>query len=94
MTAEANQGDLLAGLTLPRSAARILRLAHEIQEVRPERPDYLHSGLCQVGLPRSATKSLTFERTNGHASLLVEAVSCETALRWYNSPCRAELDRG
>ena len=86
MTAGDNQGDLLAGLTLPRSAARILRLAHEIQEVRPERPDYLHSVLCQVGLPRSATKSLTFERTNGHASLLVEAGKLWNGATWVQQP--------
>ena len=40
---------------------------------RPNGPDFLHAGLCQVGLPRSQVKSLTFERTSGKASLLLEA---------------------
>ena len=86
MTDENDQGDLLAGLKLPRTAARILKFAHEIQDTRPERPDYLHSVLCQVGLPRSETKSLTFERTNGNASLLIEAGKLWNGSAWMQQP--------
>ena len=39
MTDADNQGDLLAGLKLPRTAARILNFAHEIQDTKPERPE-------------------------------------------------------
>ena len=53
--------------------AHILRFAAEITDAPPERPDYFHPVLCQVGLPRRQTKSTSFERSNGNASLLVEA---------------------
>ena len=55
------------------TSARILKCAQEIQETRSERPSFLHSVLCQVGLPRSQTNRLIFERTNGRASLSIEA---------------------
>lgn len=86
MTDPSDQGDLLTGLKLPRTTARILKFAHEIQDTRPERPDYLHSVLCQVGLPRSETKSLTFERTNGSASLLIEAGKLWNGSAWMQQP--------
>jgi len=35
--------------------------------------DYLHTILCQVGMPRSETKELLFERRNGQAYLGLEA---------------------
>src|SRR4051794_1441624 len=86
MTGENDQGDLLAGLAVPRPAARILQFPHEIQDTRPERPDYPHSELCQVGLPRSETKSPTFEPTNGSASLLIEAGRLWNGSAWMQQP--------
>ena len=58
---------------LPTATARVIRLSSEIAERPAERPDFLHAGLCQVGLPRSQVNALTFERTSGKASLLLEA---------------------
>ena len=100
------QGDLLAGVKLPATTARIL-FAGEIAEVKTERPDYLHRVLCQVGLPRSLSTELTFVRRKASASLLVEAARrvrrrrCRQrrpgrlALRWRSSvvggPCRKRL---
>lgn len=81
-----NQGDLLAGFKMPVSTARILRFAGEIAEAPPERPDYLHTVLCQVGLPRSATVERRFERTNGKASLLLEAGSLWSGSEWIDQP--------
>jgi hypothetical protein len=81
-----DQGNLLSGLKLPRTTARILKFAYEIQDTKPERPDYLHSVLCQVGLPRSETKSLTFERANGSASLLIEAGKLWNGSAWVQQP--------
>ena len=78
------QGDLWS--TMPASSARILRFAAEIADAPPERPDYLHSVLCQVGLPRRQTKSLTFERTNGNASLLIEAGKLWNGSAWASQP--------
>ncbi|KUY84960.1 replication protein [Burkholderia cepacia] len=47
-------------------------------EIAGERPDdddrgYMHSIMCQVGLPRSKVDSTSFERHSGGAALLVEA---------------------
>lgn len=82
------QGDLfgLGGTQLPPTTARIVRLAGEIAERPPERPDYLHSVLCQVGLPRRQVAGATFERTNGSASLLIEAGKLWTGKEWAQQP--------
>ncbi len=39
------QGNLLH--PLPATAARVIRFSAEIAGAEPERPDYLHSVLCQ-----------------------------------------------
>lgn len=80
----ASQGDLWG--PVPPGSARILRFAAEIADTPPDRPDYLHSVLCQVGLPRRQTKSTTFERTNGNASLLIEAGKLWNGSAWMPQP--------
>ena len=79
------QGNLLVG-PLPASTARIIRFAASIAEMPAERVDYQHSVLCQVGLPRRETKALTFERTNGNASLLIEAGKLWNGKAWIQQP--------
>jgi hypothetical protein len=88
VTADSEEGRQGALWTtpLPRSTVRIIKFAAEIIESPPERPDYLHTVLCQVGLPRSATPELRFERTNGKASLLVEAGSLWSGNTWLRQP--------
>lgn len=82
------QDDLfgLGGSPLPPTTARIIKLGNEIAERPPERPDYLHSVLCQVGLPRRRVTSNTFERTNGNASLLIEAGKLWNGQEWLPQP--------
>jgi len=48
----------------------------------PERIDFQHAILCQVGLPRSKPDSLSFERTSGKASMLVEAGKLWDGKHW------------
>lgn len=43
---------------------------------------YLHTVLCQVGMPRKRTDSLSFERTNGAASLLLSAGKLWNGRHW------------
>jgi hypothetical protein len=43
---------------------------------------YLHAVLCQVGMPRKRTDSLSFERTNGSASLLLTAGKVWNGREW------------
>ena len=52
----------------------------------PDRVDYLHSVLCQVGLPRSRTDTETFERTSGAVSLLVKAGELWNGREWVKQP--------
>jgi hypothetical protein len=77
---------LLPEFKISRETARIIRFASEIVESPPEKPDFLHSVLCQVGLPRRATTELKFERRNGLASLLVEAGSLYSGQKWQQQP--------
>lgn len=71
---------------LPATTARIIRLSSQIAEKPSDRPDFLHAGLCQVGLPRSQVKALTFERTSGKASLLLEAGKLWDGAEWVQQP--------
>lgn len=82
MSSDNSQGDFLARMKSPPSTVRILKFAGEIADTPPERPDYLHTVLCQVGLPRSSTVARRFERTNGKASLLLEAGSLWSGSEW------------
>jgi hypothetical protein len=50
------------------------------------RIDFLHSLLCQIGLPRRRTPDRVFERRNGHASILVEAGSLWDGSAWVEQP--------
>ena len=80
------QLELLPTLPVSRETARILRFASDIQDTAPDQPDFLHTVLCQVGLPRRATAELKFERRNGLASLLVEAGSLYSGQKWLQQP--------
>ncbi len=72
--------------TLPPTAARLIRLGSEIAMEPPARPDFLHSVLCQVGLPRRRVVGNTFERMNGNVSLLVEAGKLWNGKEWQPQP--------
>lgn len=53
---------------------RIINAAVEIrQDEQVERVDFLHTVLCQVGMPRKPTEGRIFERSSGHALLRLEA---------------------
>jgi hypothetical protein len=52
---------------------KLMEAGSQIRQDLPDRADFLHSVMCQVGLPRSRTDSRTFERHNGHMSILLEA---------------------
>lgn len=52
---------------------RLLVANTEITLSKPDRADFLHTVMCQVGLPRRRTEARSFERHNGHMSILLEA---------------------
>jgi hypothetical protein len=66
--------------------ARLIDAAADIAAEAPERIDYLHSVLCQVGLPRSKPDGTTFERTSGTASLLIQSVPLWNGREWVPQP--------
>lgn len=52
---------------------RIAETAADIMEDEAENPEYLHSVLCQVGLPRASTSERSFERFNGKNGISIQA---------------------
>lgn len=63
---------------VPRSDLRptdlkLIAAGAAIMESPPDRADFLHTVMCQVGLPRRRTDARTFERHSGHISILMEA---------------------
>lgn len=64
-----------APLTLTRSEEKLLTTATEIAMDAPDGEDmaFMHSIMCQVGLPRSKVDGTTFERYSCGTGLLVEA---------------------
>lgn len=56
----------------PTQSRLALASAH-IRSEPPDRADFLHTVMCQVGLPRRKTDARTFERHSGFMSILLEA---------------------
>jgi hypothetical protein len=52
----------------------------------PDRADYLHTVMCQVGMPRRSTVAKTFERQSGHVSVLLEAGKLWNGREWIDQP--------
>ena len=73
-------------VTMPRSVERLIDAAECIRQEPPDRMDFLHSVLCQLGLPRSRTEERIYERRSGHASLLLEAGKLYNGLDWVDQP--------
>lgn len=65
---------------------RLLEASLKINNEAPERSDFLHTVMCQVGLPRSQTDALKFERRNGHISILLEAGKLYNGRNWVQQP--------
>jgi len=52
----------------------------------PEKIDFLHTVLCQVGMPRKQTDERIFERRNGTASVVLEAGRLFKRDQWVDQP--------
>lgn len=78
MTEKDNQGEL--NLTV--NQARIIRLSSAIRDTKAVNPEYLHTVLCQVGLPRRRISENFFERSNGKASLMITAGKMFDGQNW------------
>lgn len=65
---------------------RIVHAGARIAQDPPDRADFLHTVMCQVGLPRRRTDARTFERHSGHVSVLLEAGKLWNGLSWVDQP--------
>jgi replication initiator protein len=78
-------GDDLPSLTALQR--RIVDAVCDIAELDTENPEFLHAVLCQCGLPRSRPKERIFERSNGNASMRLEAGALNIGRnRWVEYP--------
>ena len=67
---------------------KIVDASLTIADLAPDRPEFLHAVLCQVGLPRSRQEKRVFERTCGNASLLLEAGQRSVGIgKWQDALC-------
>lgn len=64
----------------------LILAGEQIRQEYPDRLQFSHSVLCQVGLPRKHTSQRHYERSNGCRSLLVEAGSLWNGLSWAEQP--------
>lgn len=66
--------------------SRLVERAAAIEAEPPERFDFLHAVLCQVGMPRQATPARIFERYSGNASMILEAGRLWRGGHWVEQP--------
>ena len=71
---------------LTRTQLRLINAREQIISERPDRNDFLHTVMCQVGMPRRATEARTFERTSGHISVQLEAGKLWNGKEWVQQP--------
>lgn len=65
---------------------RLLRANADIIDIESDRAEFLHTTLCQVGLPRRQTEARTFERNSGHAGISIEAGKLYLRGQWVERP--------
>lgn len=73
---------------LTRIERRLIHTAQEVSEemATAEHADFLHSVLCQVGMPRRAIKERYFERRSGNVHLRLNAGVLFNGSRWVEKP--------
>lgn len=71
---------------LTRNQQRLINARDQILNERPDRNDFLHTVMCQVGMPRKATEARTFERTSGRISVQLEAGKLWNGKEWVQQP--------
>jgi hypothetical protein len=65
---------------------RLIDSSVAIQADAPDRTDFLHAVMCQVGMPRRATDARVFERQTGSYSLLLQAGAIWDGKGWVDRP--------
>lgn len=73
--------------SLPPTVRRVLNAAADIAiDPHPEKIDFLHAVLCQVGMPRKQAEGRVFERNNGTVSMVLEAGRLYRRGNWIDMP--------
>jgi hypothetical protein len=75
-----------SGTALSRTDRRLIDAGSRILQEPPDRTDFLHACMCQVGLPRRRTAEKSFERQSGHISMLLEAGRLWNGTEWVEQP--------
>ena len=83
-SSKADESD--TGTALSRTQQRLLDASSRILQEPPDRADFLHACMCQVGLPRRRTEEKSFERQSGHISMLLEAGKLWNGTEWVEQP--------
>ena len=72
---------------VPRSVQKLVDSATEIATIQAEEATFLHTIMCQCGLPRAKVEGTSFERTSGAASLLIESGKINDGFgNWKDAP--------
>jgi hypothetical protein len=72
---------------LPSTVFRVINAAADIAMYpHPERIDFLHAVLCQVGMPRKHVDGRIFERSSGGVSMILEAGRLFRRGHWIDMP--------
>ena len=74
------------GVSISRIERRLLDANGQILSEPPDRNDFLHTVMCQVGMPRRATDARTFERSSGPFSVSLEAGRLWNGFDWIDQP--------
>ena len=74
------------GVTLTPVVERMVDAGVAIQADAPEKLDFLHAVLCQVGMPRRSQPGRTFERRSGAVSMFLEAGRLWDGQTWVEQP--------
>jgi hypothetical protein len=80
------EGAQLQTVAIPRKVQRLNDARERIMNEPADRTDFLHTVMCQVGMPRRMTDARTFERHNGHLSILLEAGRLYNGKAWVEHP--------
>ncbi|MGI4812073.1 MAG: replication protein RepA, partial [Janthinobacterium lividum] len=65
---------------------RIISASSDIRSKPPDKADFLHSVMCQAGLPRSRVEGRAFSRSAGGVSIEIEAGSLWDGKNWVEQP--------
>lgn len=71
---------------LSRQQWKLVIAGDQIRRETPDRADFLHTVMCQVGLPRRRTEARSFERQSGHVNILLEAGKLWNGIEWVEQP--------